>query len=393
MFIVELIFWLSVLGIVYTYAIYPVLLIGYAAMKQAVQDVLFVLKRTKRRATLNDYLPTVGVIIAAYNEEKDIGDRINDLLAQDYPAEKLTIYIGSDGSSDKTAEIIQSFTAPNLRIFPYQENRGKVSVLNDLFEAAQDEIIVLSDANTEFSMNNISQLVRHFRDEKVGAVCGELVIKSSSDGENQDSLYWRYERVLKFFEGKINGLLGANGANYAIRNSLYQPLKKDSIVDDFMIVMNIAKQGYRVKYDIQSVAYEDEAPSTKDEYKRRIRIGAGNYQAFTRLKYFLNPFVGARFFTYFSHKVLRWFVPHFMIIALITNYILVNEHIVYFTLFVLQLIKYSVILLIHFTQHKIQYPSIIKFPYFIVSMNVGLFRGFLNFISGRATGRWNRTER
>src|SRR5262249_33792649 len=157
----------------------------------------------------------------------------------------------------------------------FKERRGKASILNNIIAGVKEPLVVFTDANTEFAPDDLRKLVRHFTDPTVGAVCGELFIRRQDRSDNQDSLYWRLERMLKFYEGRLGGLLGANGANYAIRRELFVLLPPDTIVDDFTIVMNIATEGYKIVYDTEAMAYESEAPSIAAEFTRRIRIGMG----------------------------------------------------------------------------------------------------------------------
>ena len=179
------------------------------------------------------------------------------------------------------------------------------------------------DANTEFNSDAVSQLLKHFGDDsKVDAVCGELDLYAEASGENLDSAYWQYERVLKFNESKISGLLGANGAIYAIRKNCFKAISPDTIVDDFTIVFQVAVDGGKVIYAPEAVAREEVAPSSADEYKRRVRIGAGNFQAFRRFSKVLSPSFGSRWFTYISHKVLRWHGPHLLLLAFISSLLL-----------------------------------------------------------------------
>ena len=264
-------------------------------------------------------LPNVTVIIAAYNEDSCIRARVENLLSLDYPQDKLTIRIGSDGSSDNTPQILESINAENFHAHIFEKNRGKMSVLNDLVASATDEILVMSDANTHFNPDAINVLVKHFQNESIGVVCGELNLVDAESGINQDGIYWRYEQVLKFHEAQLGALLGANGAIYAIRKSLYIPLPANTIVDDFQIVMNVSKQKFKTIYDPSAIAIEEVAPNLAEEEGRRVRIGLGNYQAFFKMRWALNPLLGWRFVAYLSHKVCRWFVPHFMIIAFISN--------------------------------------------------------------------------
>lgn len=381
----EFILWVSVAFIVFSYAIYPFILAFISALFGKKQQTHILLN--------DDELPKVTVIIAAYNEEQVIKDRVDNLLQQNYPLEKLTILIGSDGSTDNTNNILSTFNAPQLQAHLFEENRGKANVLNDLFKINQDEIVVLSDANTNFEADAIRRLVTHFTQDKVGAVCGELNLYNPNKNDNKDNIYWKYEQYLKEKEGQLDALLGANGAIYAIRSKLYVPIPKNTIVDDFLIVMNIAKANYSIVYDKLAIANEEIAPSIKEESKRRVRIGTGNYQAFTNLLWALNPFIGWRFFTYFSHKVLRWFTPHFMLITFFINILLLGN-IAYNALFALQLLAYySAYWGVKESKKGLKIPVFVAFLAFFVSMNFSLLKGFYQFAFKNVKGTWQRTSR
>jgi len=381
----ELILWVCIVCILFSYVIYPVIL--------TIVSRFFGSKPQSYELLSNEELPNITVIIAAYNEEKVIKDRVENLLKQDYPPEKLTIFIGSDGSTDNTNNILSSFNEPQLQAFLFEINRGKANVLNDLFEKAQDEIVVLSDANTNFEPDAIKRLVCHFANEKVGAVCGELNLYNPNKNDNKDNVYWKYEQFLKEKEAQLDALLGANGAIYAIRTKLYVPIPKNTIVDDFLIVMNIAKAKYSIIYDKLALANEEVAPSINEESKRRVRIGTGNYQAFSNLLWALNPFIGWRFFTYFSHKVLRWFTPHFMVITFFINILLLGN-IAYNALFALQLLAYySAYWGVKESKKGLKIPIPVAFLAFFVSMNFSLLKGFYQFAFKNVKGTWQRTSR
>ena len=387
-------FWLSVALIIYSYFIYPLFLIIFSALKQTITDTKQLSAEQQHpSADNNNALPSVSIIIAAYNESSCIEERVNNLLALDYPKDKLTIHIGSDGSSDNTAEILNQFSAQNYHAHIFEVNRGKMSVLNDLIAASQDELLIMSDANTHFNPDVVHKLVNHFKDEEIGAVCGELHLVDAKSGDNKDSLYWRYEQVLKFHESRLGALLGANGAIYAMRKSLFKPLPANTIVDDFQIVMNIAKQKYKTLYDPQAIAIEEVAPDLSSEEGRRIRIGLGNYQAFFSMGWALNPLLGWRFLAYISHKVCRWFVPHLMIIAFISNCLLL-ENSIYQISMIGQIIFY-VIAYYGIKRQKSgkKVNSLVGLIAFFVSMNTALLKGFIRYFNSNVQGTWERTTR
>ena len=380
-----LVFWISVALIIYSYAIYPILL--------RVAAKFFGKSPSKLPLPDNVDCPEVAVVIAAYNEELEIKARVENLLQQDYPRDKITLYIGSDGSTDKTNEILSSFQDERLKAHLFDENRGKASVLNNLVALTTQPFIVFSDANTHFEADAIKRLVRHFSDDNVGTVCGELNLYNTGDNDNKDNAYWRYEQFLKDNEGKLDALLGANGAIYALRRELYTPIPKNTIVDDFLIVMNIAKEKFKIVYDKTAVAHEETAPSIAEETKRRVRIGTGNYQAFFNLLWALNPMIGWRFFSYVSHKVLRWFTPHCMVLILLSNILLLGDPL-YNGFFAIQIIAYY---LAYWGRKEStlgnKIPMSVAFLTFFVSMNAALLKGFYRFSFKNVQGTWQRTSR
>lgn len=392
----EWVFWSSILIILYSYFLYPIVLMCISGVVQLWRDNRYIWRNNNSRTApliSDETLPAVTVVIAAYNEESCIADRVKNILSQDYPADKLTLLVGSDGSKDNTAEILAAITDPRLTAYLFTENRGKVSVLNDLMSKVSTDITVLTDANTEFKPDTIRRLVRHFSDPNVGAVCGELQLVDAQSGNNRDGIYWRYERVLKFHESRLNALLGANGANYAIRHALYQPLPTNTVVDDYKIAMEIARSGYLLKYDPEAIALEESAPTITGEMGRRIRIGLGNYQALFQMSWMFHPKNGIRLFSYVSHKVLRWFVPHLMLIALFSNMFLL-KHTSYAILFVMQLAFYA-LAMYGYRQHKQgkQLSMLLSLIVFFVSMNYALGVGFIRYFSTNIQGNWQRTER
>ncbi|MEE2000434.1 glycosyltransferase family 2 protein [Alkalimonas sp. MEB108] len=374
----EALFWLAAFLLVYSYFLYPALLKLFITPQDPTQQQ-------------PEHWPSVDVILSAYNEESCIAERLTNLLQQDYPG-LLTIRVASDGSSDKTGAIIQNFDDPRIQADVHLENRGKVAVLNDLVAQSEADILVFTDANTFFAEDAIRQLVSSFQ-QQIGAVCGELHLQTEDGNANSDGLYWRYEQFLKESESSLGALLGANGAIYAIRRALYQPLPANTVVDDFCIVMNIKRQGYDVVYNTKAKASEEVAPSLQDEYGRRVRIGLGNYRAFRQHLWALSPMKGALSWCYWSHKVLRWFGPHLMLLVLLSNLFLLASPWYQVTLLA-QLLFYG---LAWVGQTRIRQghhtPSWLAILSFFVSMNVALAHGFLRYLQGNQQGAWKRTAR
>jgi cellulose synthase/poly-beta-1,6-N-acetylglucosamine synthase-like glycosyltransferase len=389
--------WFSLACIIYTYAGYPLVLTLISAAHQLRSDWRQVSRSGTRRVSTQADLPHVAVLVAAFNEEQHIAERIANLLNQDYPAERLHIYIGSDACSDRTADIVRGLTHPRLTFVDFTARRGKASVINDLAAMATQEILAFTDANTMFLPDAVQKLVRHFGRADVACVCGELrlvkadeVAKAASD--NQDHIYWRYERLLKFFESRIGGLLGANGGVYALRRELYRAIPADTIVDDFWISMQVVEDGQRCVYDPEAVALETIPERISDEFRRRVRIGLGNYQAFRRFANLLNPLRGTVAFTFFSHKVLRWLVPHCMLLAFAANVLLIATPF-YAALLVGQLLFYGGAWYAWRASLKGAAPKALRLPLFFVSMNLGLWIGFWRYLFGGTSGVWARSAR
>lgn len=389
----ELLLWFSLALVFYSYAVYPLLLILLSSVVQTKVDIRFVLGKNNRRAVDIDCkeLPAVGIIISAYNESKCIAARVRNLQDLDYPKSKIKYYIGCDGSTDDTPEILRSIEDPNLVATIFPENRGKASVLNVLVASADEEILVFSDANTEFRSDAVRKLARHFHGQNpVDVVCGELDLYAGITGESLDSAYWRYERILKFNESRINALLGANGAIYAVRKNAYTPLAPDTVIDDFTMVFNISLDGGLVIYDPEAVAREEVAPSSAAEYHRRVRIGAGNFQAFWRCWRGLIPTSARLWFSYVSHKVLRWHTPHCLVVALLCSLILAFDSLIYQILFLIQCLIY--LLCAYFRNREIQ-SRFLGLVVFWVSMNIALGHGALRYYRGGMQGNWESTGR
>lgn len=389
----ELLVLVCIGAVVYSYVLYPFVLAMVAGVVQTLRDTRYVMRKRDRRVPREAELPAVAVIISAYNEERHLGERIENLLALDYPEHLLSIYIGSDGSHDRTGEILASFHDPRLHGFAFEQNRGKASVLNDLVARAQAPILVFSDANTFFDRNALRPLVAHFADPKVGAVSGELRLKSAA-GDNQDSLYWRVEQFLKFFEGRIGGLLGANGAIYAIRRPLWRPLASDTICDDFCVAMNVAASGHRLVYEPTAWAEEDTPDAIGEEYKRRVRIGIGNFQALIRHPEYLWRTSGGTIFAYLSHKVLRWVAPHLLMLALMVSLWLAIDSTLWRWLCALQILGYAAAgALYTLSQRGRSLPGLMRIPAFLFALNWAFLVASYRYATGQYSGSWRRTSR
>jgi len=379
----EVTFWLGLAALVYTYLGYPVL--------------LWVITRFVPQKVTGDgaVFPRVTMIIAAYNEAKIIAAKLENCLNLEYPAEKLSFIVASDGSSDATNSIVSVIAASENRIRLLVLPRGgKAIALNAAMKVADGELVVFSDANTLYALDAIGKLVRHFADPGTGCVCGKLSYNNpgkviSGQGE---SAYWRYETALKEMESRLGYVAGANGAIYAIRKDLFVPLPAGTINDDFFISMRIVQRGLRCLYEGAAVAYEEVAPDVKSEFRRHVRDGAGHYIAVWRLAGLLNPFLGTRSFIYWSHRILRWAAPFILITLVALNIALADKHF-YFGLLMLQAGFYLLAIVGCVAAGLGRVPFMLYVPCYFLNLNSALFLGFLKTISGVARPTWESTGR
>lgn len=338
--------------------------------------------------------PEVSILVSAYNEEQLIAKRMGNLLDLDYPLERLEILVGSDGSTDRTCEIAKIYETQGIRLVAFEQRRGKASVLNDLVTQARGEIMILTDANTFFHAQAARELIRAlWRYPLACAVVGHLELRSSTAAGNLDGMYWRYETWLKTLESRFGSVLGANGAIYAFRRERYQPLPKGAIVDDFLIPMLIRlRSGGKVFFIPTAEAWEKSPERVRDEFRRRVRIGAGDLQALIWTWRLLLPWKGMVALAYFSHKVLRWLGPWLMLMGLGANLWLLGTPF-FRLLFFGQLVFYGLGLGAALVHHiPILGAAASGVRYFLV-LNAALLLGFARFALRVARPFWSTAPR
>ena len=377
------IFWCSLFLIFYSYIGYYLILVVLTKFKSA------------QRKYDTSYTPRISVIIAIHNEDKIIDRKIKNCLELNYPKDKIKFYFGSDGCTDRTNSILKRHENDVIRPYLFTERRGKACVLNELVEYAEGEILVFSDANTMYESNSIRYLVQHFVEPKIGGVCGKLVLFSPNDdvGGQGETLYWNYENRIKYLEGKIKTVFGANGAIYAIRKNLFRNLPEDKVViDDFLIPLKIVREGYDVVFEEKAVGKEATSLSFKDEFVRKVRIGASNYNALQEIRSLLNPLKGFVAFGLWSHKVIRWFVPFFLITLFLSNLFIV-ESFFYTASLGLQLLFYLLVFCGWIFSMKGIRVNFISYIYYFGMVHFALFVGFYKFLTGTQKPTWTRSER
>lgn len=374
----EGIFWLAVALLAYTYLVYPLSVAAVGCLARVPSPI---------PPAQDAALPTVAVVVAAWNEERHIDARVRNLLALDYPADRLGIYVGSDGSTDATVARVTRLPSPRVRVLAFPERRGKASVLNDLVAEAREEIVVFTDANTEFRPDAVRTLVRHFADPAVGVVNGRLRLHAAGAGDRQETSYWGLETAVKRGESRLGGLLGANGAIYAIRRALYRALPPDTLVDDFAIAMNVTATGPRTIFEPAALAFEEASAGIRAAFDRRVRIGIGNYQAFFRHPQYWSRGPWPRRFTYVSHKVLRWFSPHLLVVALLASLVLAARPL-YATLLYAQVVSHVLLGAGMVLGRHGWLPGVARWPVFVWALNLAFLVAFCRYVTGGFSPHW-----
>ena len=385
------IFWVSFGLISYTFFIYPIILFVCYALVQVYSDILYLAGRLERRVSRADSqeLPGVTFIIAAYNEEACLPGKIANLHQIAYPIEKLQIIFVSDGSTDRTNELLQSISKPFVEIILLPQRSGKPIALNHGVECAKHDILVFSDASTLFDPNAVSNLARHFSNPRIGAVCGSVQLIGSEESEQTEGTYWRFERVLRLMESRLGATVNASGAIYALRKKCFVPLRAGDLIDDFLIPMNTRKVGYKVIEDPEAVATEFSVETVKGEFTRRARLAVGSFRALRRIE--LASLRGFTGFAFVSHKLLRWLLP-FLLLAMLASNILLLRTPFYRAAFVAQIVFYlwgSLGFVFHEQMKKVRFALL---AYFLLTVHVAFFVGFWRCFFGEHKTTWERAN-
>jgi len=379
--------------IVYTYFGYALVLAAWAGFREALEGVRFVMggpdRRVRRR---EDRWPTLTVVFAAHDEESCIRQKLENCLALDYPPDRLEVLVGCDGCTDRTAELARA--SGDARVTVVEAARcGKATVLSRLVPRAKGDVVLLTDANVMLDKGAAKALARHFHDPAVGAVVGRLRLYNRVKRDYEESLYWKLETVLKYYEGKQGCVLGANGGLYAVRRLLFRPLRETTITDDFVVPIRIAARGWKIPFEAEAVAYEETTEDLDREFGRRARIGAGNWQSLALVPDVLDPRTGFLHFAFVSHKLLRWLAPLFLLVALLLSFPLAARGgALAAVLLAAQLACYGLAL-----AGRVGLGGPLRRPasaaWYFVTMNAALAVGFWRFVRGTQRAAWERTDR
>ncbi|MEA3463199.1 MAG: glycosyltransferase [Bacteroidota bacterium] len=387
MITLQLIFWICLFLVVYSYLLFPWILKWLAG------------NRTLKASSFSvEELPVISVLIAAYNEELVIRRKIDSVFLSDYPARKLEILVGSDASTDHTNAILQELKEANssLHLFLYENRKGKPGIINELAKEARGEILVITDANVMLESNTLKELTRFFKDPGIGLVDSSLISTGIRKGgiSRQEKFYTGREVSMKHHESVLWGsMMGPFGGCYAVRKSLYIPVPDHFLVDDFFINMAVLEQGAACISNTHARVGEDVSNNPREEFRRKKRISAGNFQNLCRFRSMLFKGSSGVGFCFFSHKVIRWFVPFLVMITLSTSIILGTNMHFYLLLALLHLLVLSVPV-IEYILRKIGIQSIpLRFISHFVLMNTALLAGFFRFAGGIRNNVWQPTRR
>ena len=391
MIVISMIFWCSLFLVCYSY-------VGYGILLYIVIKLRRLFLKPRHITEGPSFTPEVTLMVAAYNEEAFIREKIANTLSLNYPADKVQIIFVTDGSSDDTNNIIRSY--PQITLLYEPERRGKTMAVNRAMKFVKTPFVVFSDANTLLNKDVLICMMRHFQDESTGAVAGEkkIIVADQAEAEGAgEGMYWKYESLLKKWDAELYSVMGAAGELFAIRTSLYEDIPADTILDDFMISFGINKKGYRVAYAPDAYAQETPSASLEDEYKRKVRISAGGFQSMSRLMDLLNVFRYPRItWQYVSHRVFRWTVaPLCLLLALLTNVVLCAYGVpfIYWLILLLQLAFYGMAFVGYMLARKQVKSKIFYIPFYFVFMNVAVYQGFGRFLRKKQSAVWDRSQR
>ena len=376
---------ICVVLIIYHHIGYP-LFLKWAQPAHAANDTPIEPRQYASRVS-DQALPTITLIIPAYNEQQWITDKLLNCAALDYPSEKLNVIVAVDGCTDNTLVLAQQMTQEksclglNLEIREFKNNRGKVAVLNDVINTVDTELVALSDVSALISLDALLIAAAQFTNQRLGVLNSHYcLLEPGSEGE---ASYWQYQSKIKIAESSFGSTLGAHGAFYLFRRKLFQPLAGDTINDDFILPMQIVANGYIAKQDNRIVSLELEQANNSMDWQRRVRIAAGNMQQVLRLKRMLHPHFKGIAFTFASGKALRVAMPFLMLIALIGSISLATYSLVFLLLAVAQGSLYLLALI----------QLVLKFDNKLLNVLIYLVSGHVAGIIGALTYLFNSSKK
>jgi poly-beta-1,6-N-acetyl-D-glucosamine synthase len=377
----EITFWFLVFVIIYHYVLFPafVFILATIAKKPIEKGILF---------------PVVSLVIAAYNEEKVIEEKIRNSFDLDYPKDKLEIIVVSDGSTDETPQVAANYKNKGVISLFDPPRRGKTAALNRAVSRARGEVVIFSDANSMYDPQAIKLIVRNFYDSSVGGVCGRKTIIENVERESSrgDSLFWSFESKMKIQQSLTGSITTGDGEIFAMRKELYKAIPDQVINDDTAITFNIVQRGYRVVYEPEAVSNEEASIVWKDDFNVKARMVCGGYQTLSLFSKMLFPPINYFAIQFLSHKALRWFMPFLLIALYIVNLFLMSGFYLYFI--ILQSGFYAIALFGLIGKKLPGTPKFFYFPAYFCSMNAAAAKGFVYFLKGKAgVDVWKKAQR
>ncbi len=388
-------FWILLFILFYTYLGYALLLWAILKLKK------WFYPRRFFQPDLS-YEPDVCLFVTAFNEKDYVRQKVENSFSLDYPKEKIQYLWITDGSDDGTPEVLTTY--PNIEVHHLPERRGKMHAMNRGVKFVTAPIIIFSDTNTILCKQSIREIVAKFSNPKTGCVAGEKRIvekdKDAAAGAGE-GLYWKLESRIKNMDAELNSAVGAVGELFAIRTELFEEVETDTLLDDFIISLRIAKRGYHIAYTPNAYAEETASLNVKEELKRKIRIAAGGVQTIFRLKGLLNPFrYGVLTWQYISHKVLRWtLAPISLFVFFAVNWLIVwsqnswTQPNFYTWFFYLQLLCYLLAAVGWFFENKKLHFKVLFVPYYFVAINYASIRGMFRYFKGKQSVNWEKSKR
>lgn len=390
--ILIILFWVSLIIIFYSY-------VGYGMLLWLLVQVKRLFKKRKIPTLPDDSLPPVALVVAAYNEEDFIRDKIINTQELDYPAGKLEVVFVTDGSSDRTPDIVREYSF--IRLLHEPARRGKIAAVNRAMRYVKSQLVVFCDANTLLNRDCLRQIVKHYADPKVGGVAGEkkiLTRGADTAAAAGEGLYWRYESTLKKLDSELYSTMGAAGELFSVRKDLLDEVPEGTIIEDFVQSLKLCVKGYVVRYEPNAYAAEAPSASIKEEMKRKVRICAGAFQAMILLKDLFNIFkYPVVSFQFISHRILRWTLcPVALVTLMLSNIIIViagSGNVFYEVVLGMQGLFYALAITGWIYASRDIRVKALYIPFYFLFMNISVFMGFNRFIRNKQTVLWERAAR
>lgn len=376
-------FWSAIGLVVYTYAGYSLVIL-----------VLSWFMRNPIRAAPIE--PRVTFLITAYNEERNIAAKLDQTLTLDYPRDKLDILVASDGSTDHTDDIVRGFADRGVRLLRVEGRVGKTETQNQAVKQATGDVVIFSDATTRYQRSAIRNLVRNYADPAVGAVSGryEYFNPAGASIGVGSVLFWKYENLIKRLQTNIKTITGCCGCIYSVRRSLYTPLPPD-IISDLVEPLKVVEQGYRIVFEADAIAFEETTEQTQEEFRMRVRVVTRGMRGLLYMKKLFNPLRhGFVSFQLFSHKVLRWFVPLFLFVALVANLMLAGRgRWFYDVTLVLQLAFYALAFAGFLAERRHVLTKPLTVPLYFMTVNIAAVVAMYRIWKGHKAVTWETVRK